>query len=178
MLGQGPVGCDVLDGPAGRDQPVGDQAPVTMPPQSLGAHDRGRGGGRVLGEVLECGGEGVGQRVIGVGAEGVVLPAGVGRVRLWPAPAAERRVVPVRDPAWRQLGGERVLVELRMAARTRVGADVRQQARVMGVQEGDEGVERMRRVADGEDAAPPATIVGGAAGTRTQLPIPERSAAR
>ena len=35
----------------------------------------------------------------------------------------------------------------------------------MGVQEGDEGVERMRRVADGEDAAPPATMVGGAAGT-------------
>jgi hypothetical protein len=49
--------------------------------------------------------------------------------------------VPVRDPARRQLGGQRVVVELRVAARTRERPHVGEQADVVGAQQRQECVE-------------------------------------
>ena len=44
--------------------------------------------------------------VVGVAAEGLVAPGGVGRIRAWLAQSAQLLDVPVGDPVTRQLGAQ------------------------------------------------------------------------
>src|ERR671910_345767 len=88
VLAQLPVGTQVDDAPSPLEESVGDEAAVALGPVGLGAHDRApaglaalwtrRGLGRELLELRDAGCEGVARHVIGVTAEGLVLPAVVG----------------------------------------------------------------------------------------------------
>lgn len=72
-----PVIAQVDDSDAERRQDVGDEAPVTAPPQELGAHDRGPKAAREHQELIEAVGKLVGCGVIGVGAEGRMPPSSI-----------------------------------------------------------------------------------------------------
>ena len=73
-------GCthDVVDWVAARDQGIGDQGAVAAPGDGLGAHDGDGFGGRSVGQGFEGGLKFGGLHVIGITAEGLVAPSGIG----------------------------------------------------------------------------------------------------
>lgn len=81
--------CDVEDGNAAGKSGVGDQGAVTAPRNGFGAHDGGLGN---CGEFEKFDEGGVKRRrlhVVGVAAEGVVIPGGVWRILARFAQAAQ-----------------------------------------------------------------------------------------
>ncbi len=64
--------------------------------------------------------------------------------------AAQRRKMPVLDPAAGQLRIQRIAREVRMTLRMRNAADVRQQRHLMQPKQIEKPLERMIRVTDGK----------------------------
>src|SRR6266508_2179091 len=114
-VGLAPAGTQEMDhGVAAGDEELRDQPPVAAPPKCLGAHEAGRGLGKLLGESFlpllrphPC----------GVTAEGADPDAGEALLaRLAGAPPAELDGMAVRDTGLLQPVSKRHLVELRVAA--------------------------------------------------------------
>src|SRR5207237_1206641 len=141
---------DVDDFDAAADEVVGEQIPMTSPRDCFGAHDRGdfvTGEKRVDGVAKFVAGH-----VIGVRAELLVAPRGVGRVDARLTTSAELLNVNVFDADLRQCRRQRLAREMRIASRAGIAANVGEAFDAVFAKERDEFVELARRMADGENA--------------------------
>ena len=110
-----PVRADVPNLPARREHPVGDQPPVAVPPQRLGAHDGGPTAQRQSTQFAQGLRELGAQRVVGVAAKRRVAPCGVRRVGMWMPPSTQASEVTVIDPTILQRPRKGLRGELRVA---------------------------------------------------------------
>ena len=142
---------DMSHAPSGDDEGVGNQRPVTAPGHRLGAHDGSRAAGCQLLETRQAGGEVVGLHVVGVAAEGCVVPAEIPGVGAGSAEPAERRQMTVADAGGAERSRESRTVELGIVARTRDRADVHHQLDAVGLEQPDELGDGPSGVPDGVD---------------------------
>ena len=141
----------LLDWDAAHAERVRDQRAVAAPRHRFGTHDGGAALGRQLDQLLDGCPELRRLHVVGVAAKRCIAPARVGRIRPWPAQAAEIRHVQVGDPAARHRLLQGVAVELRIVARARHGAHIYQTLDAVRSQQRDELLGRPGGVPDGED---------------------------
>lgn len=87
-------------------QDVGDEPPVTAPPEHLGAHDDGAKAGGQHEELVETLGKFLRADMVRIGLEGGMPPAEIDRVGVGAAPAAERR-----DPVIGDAGQRKIVLE-------------------------------------------------------------------
>jgi MacB-like protein len=142
---------DVLHLNATRQERVRDQRAVTPPGYCFRAHDRDLFSACQLHQLLEVRREFRGLHVVGVPAEGGVAPTGVGRVAARMAQAAEPGHVYVPDPCRAERLRQRVAIELRITARARHGAHVREAFDAVDAQQADEVFDGPGGMTDGKD---------------------------
>lgn len=148
------AGHDVEDGFAPSDEIIGHDPPVASPPDRLGTHD----GATLLAsdrdEMFQAGVEGFRQCVVGVVVEAFVGPEGVG---VWgdflafSTQTAEGGDVLVGDFIGSERVGKRVLIELRIGARSWNRADINEFLDTRSAEEFGEFLDASVRVADGEE---------------------------
>ncbi len=136
-------------------QVVGQQAPMTAPPDRLAAHDRRLPDRRLGQQALDAGAEVLRLHVVGVAAERVVAQRGVAGVGLCPPAAAELPLPRVLEPALGQPGLQRLAVELRVVPAARVRPHVDDLFDTGRLEQRRELVLRQRPVTDGVDAHAP-----------------------
>src|SRR6266536_2631105 len=151
---------NVEHGLARRNQIIGNDAPMTAPPNSFGAHDCDALVLAASSQPLQSGSERFGPGIIGVIAKAVVLPKVVGGIGRAAAPAAELGKMLVCDAVPSELGRQRVEVELRIGPGARDGPHIRQQSCAGALQQGDEVGDRAGRMTDGKIGGHGASIPG------------------
>jgi len=135
------------------DQIVGNDSPMTPPPQSLGAHDGAAATVAELAQFREAHPKILGHGVVGKVVEAVMLPKGVGlgcdTARL-ATQTAERAKVAIRDLDLSQRCWQSVLIVLWIGPGARDGAHIRDKLNVRLLQELDEFGDGARGMSDCE----------------------------
>lgn len=147
------AGCrhDMTDVDSARNQCIGHELPMALPPLCFSAHDggdklscKGDQGLERCEELLRC-------HVIGIGAERGVSPAGVRRVRTGRAQPSEPGEVVVSDGVRAEEAGQRLARKVRMTSRPRHGPYVRDCGDAMCTEQRQELIGRSRGMTDGHD---------------------------
>lgn len=148
----------IIDG-----QPVGNHPPVAAPPGQLGAHHGHSSLPSLILQPPDALLEWRRLHVIRVAAKGWVLPGRVGRARRDLAPAAEQWVVLILDATIGQERLERLGVELRVPARARNAARIRQHGHAESCQQLRQLIRRPGAVSNGIHNRRHARKIAGAA---------------
>src|ERR1700686_1264474 len=124
---------------------------MASPPKALRAHDYRASLSRPLHQFRQATAEFSRLGVVGIGAKSRMLPRVVRRIGTFrTTPSTERFRPPISDAYTLKRSLKFSLVELRPAARRRIRSHVDQQRDLIRAQQSDEGLEGMRRMADGE----------------------------
>ncbi len=142
-LGSAP---DVGNRDAAREKSICDQRAMAAPGHRFRAHDRDGGFAFSAGlpvcfemaQRFQIAGELFGLHVIGITAKTVVSPSGVDRILAGMAQAAETGHVLVGDLTCGKRFGQRFAIKLRIIPGAGNGADIDQEAHVVGFQKFDE----------------------------------------
>ncbi len=116
---------DMNDAGAQRDQHIGNDSPMTAPPEDLSAHDGGPETPGQHQELEQASGKLITVEVIRVTLEGRVAPGATRRLRRQLPAAAQGGNGYVVDPGGVKRDGERWLVVLGLATRTGKAPDIR-----------------------------------------------------
>ncbi len=143
MLGRARDIHDMDDSRAKGNHDVGDDAPMTAPPDRLGAHDRRPEPPRDHQKCLETPGEFLAGDIVGVSSEGRMSPPGIYAVCGRPAPAAELGKREVIHAGARKRSLQVATVVLRLAAGSGEPPDVRDHLDLVGREEREEIRERV-----------------------------------
>lgn len=146
---------DVEHRDAASHERIGDHRAVTTPGDCFGAHDGGGAEGVEREELVEVLGKFRGLHMVGIPAEGVVAPAGIGGVLPRVAESTETGKVTVLDPRISEGGGQGIPVELRVIARLGDGSDIDQMADAVGEEKVEEVPEGTVGMTDGEQTSYP-----------------------
>ena len=121
--------------PAPDEQGVGNEAPVASAPVRLRAHQCARARPPAVRESPKRRLKLLASHVVGVPAEGFVLPAAVGRVGRRTAEPAECGLVPVVDAPGGEVSGQSIAAEMRVPPRSGDASHVDELAYAHGTQE-------------------------------------------
>ena len=135
-----------------RGQHVGDETPVTTPPQDFGAHDRGVESAGEHEELVEAVGKLLGGNVVGICAKGGVSPRLIDRARARASPAAEFGDPAVEDRISREVVGERLSGKVGQTPRTRKTSNISHELDVVQREQVSKVVAGARRVPDRPNA--------------------------
>ena len=127
------------------------QRTMAAPRHGLGAHDDSLLARSELHQPLKSGFELRRLHVIGEPPERGVMPSSVLRVRACMAQPSQLLHVGIGDARKPQCLRQRVAIELRVVARARDSPHIHKVFHAVGLEQFDEGVERSRRMADGQD---------------------------
>ncbi len=142
---------DVEHLPAAHDERISDETAMTSPGHGFSAHDGCTIRRCDAHEFFKCIDELRSQHVVGIAAELIAAPAGVGRIAHCPAAAAQRLYVVVSDVHFSEIFAEGISVEVRVTTRSGIMPHIHERLDVVCAEQFDEGFQRPRRVADGPD---------------------------
>lgn len=145
---------DVLHVNVTRNERVGDQHPVALPPDGFGTHDSHVPDSAKHQQLVDRRSKLCCLHVIGVTTESGILPPTIRRIGSRLPQAAERWEMLVLDPFAFQMRVERFTIEMRMASRSRNRADVGQPRNLIRVEQRNELFKASSGVADSPDAVP------------------------
>jgi len=137
---------------AEREQRVGDQPAMTLPPERLGTHDRCPARVGDIEQLRERVRELARLHVVRVSAKRGDAPAAVDRILARGSATAERRHPVVVDGMRRQQCRERLAREMRVSSRGWEATNVGHDRDLVGLQNGYEVIGRPRGVADGPNS--------------------------
>ncbi len=156
------VGENVLHVDAAREQIVGNDLAMTLPPVGLRAHDRAALPGCGPAKRVERVTKWLGLRIVGIAAHKGVAPGGivVAGVEARVAAASQVLEMPIGNAMRAQIAGEPLAIELRIAPRERNTPDVHQPMHGPSLQQSDEMLGRMAGMPDREEARAHAVPAG------------------